>query len=86
MKGYVRPRAGKPSPLPQQLNGARELANLSQKEAAAIIYCSERAWQDWEAGRRRMHPQMWEAFVHKLKARLRLLDKKGNYIHESLTR
>lgn len=29
-------------------------------EAAAMIYCTLRAWQDWEAGKRRMHPAFWE--------------------------
>ena len=48
------------NPTPEEIRAAREAAGLTQTEAAAIIYCTLRAWQDWEAGARRMHPAFWE--------------------------
>lgn len=38
---------------------------LTQTEAAALIWCSLRAWQQWEAGDRRMHAAFWELFTAK---------------------
>ena len=35
---------------------------------AALIYCTLRGWQDWEAGKRAMHPAFFELFLLKLKA------------------
>lgn len=54
------------NPTPEQIRAAREAAGLTQTAAAAIIYSTLRAWQDWEAGARRMHPQMWEAWRFKV--------------------
>ena len=48
------------SPLPAQIRRAREAAGLTQTQAAALIYCTLRGWQDWEAGARRMHPAFFE--------------------------
>lgn len=48
------------NPTQQQIVDARLAANLTQTEAAALIYCTLRAWQDWEGGQRRMHPAFWE--------------------------
>ncbi len=39
-----------------------ELAGLTQADAAALILCGRRAWMEWEAGHRAMHPQLWECF------------------------
>lgn len=50
------------SPIPAEIRAAREAAGLTQTQAAALIYCKLRSWQDWEAGKRRMHPAMWELF------------------------
>ena len=52
--------AGNPSPA--EVRAAREAAGLSQTAAAALIYCTLRGWQEWEAGNRRMHPALWELF------------------------
>lgn len=49
-------------PKPSQVRAAREAAGLSQTAAAALIYCTLRGWQEWEAGNRRMHPGLWELF------------------------
>lgn len=48
------------NPAPTQIRLARESAGLTQTAAAAFIYSTLRAWQDWEAGARRMHPGLWE--------------------------
>lgn len=51
-----------PSPSPAEIRAARESAGLSQKDAAALIHSTWRTWQDWEAGKARMHPGLWELF------------------------
>lgn len=48
------------NPTPAQIRAARVAAGLTQTEAAALIYATLRTWQDWEAGKRRMHPAFWE--------------------------
>ena len=53
-------------PTPAEIRTARTAAGLTQTAAGAIIYSSLRAWQNWEAGVRRMHPQMWESWQAKL--------------------
>ena len=50
------------NPSPQEIRQARESAGLSQTGAAAIISSTLRTWQDWEAGKARMHPGLWELF------------------------
>lgn len=56
------------NPDPAEIRTAREAANLSQTEAAELIYCTMRGWQQWESGERRMHPAMWELWRIKVKA------------------
>lgn len=53
------------APKPDDIRAAREAAGLTQTEAARLIHASLRGWQDWESGRRRMHPAMWELFCVK---------------------
>lgn len=59
-----RSRAGSSArnPAPAEVRAAREAAGLSQTAAAALVHTSLRAWQQWEAGERRMHPAFWELF------------------------
>jgi putative transcriptional regulator len=52
-------------PTPADIRAAREAAGLTQTQAAALIYSGLRAWQEWEAGNRKMHPQLFEAFCQK---------------------
>lgn len=52
----------KDSPPPEAIRAGREAAGLSQTAAGEVIYSSLRAWQQWEAGDRRMHPALWELF------------------------
>lgn len=56
------------SPDPVEVRAARLAAGLTQTEAAAVIYCTLRGWQDWEGGKRRMHPAFFELFQLKLQS------------------
>ena len=50
------------NPAPADILAARQAAGLTQSQAAALVHGSLRAWQQWEAGDRRMHPGLWELF------------------------
>jgi DNA (cytosine-5)-methyltransferase 1 len=54
------------NPSPEEVKAARAAAGLTQAEAAAVIYCGWRAWQEWEAGNRKMHPAFWELWALKV--------------------
>lgn len=56
-----------PSPTPEKIKAARAAAGLTQTQAAELIYCTLRGWQDWEGGKRAMHPAFFELFVLKSK-------------------
>jgi DNA-binding transcriptional regulator YiaG len=43
---------------------SRLAAGLTQSAAAALIYATTRTWEDWESGRRNMHPAMLRYFRH----------------------
>jgi DNA-binding transcriptional regulator YiaG len=51
------------NPLPAEIISARQAAGLTQTEAAGLVCGSLRAWQQWEAGDRRMHPGLWRLFL-----------------------
>lgn len=53
------------SPRPIEIARARKVAGLTQTEAAELIHASMRAWQQWEAGERQMHPAFYELFLIK---------------------
>lgn len=53
------------SPSPEQIKSARLALGYTQKEAAALVHVSLRAWQMWEAGDRKMPPAVWELCVIK---------------------
>jgi DNA-binding transcriptional regulator YiaG len=55
------PREGR-NPTPEEIVTARSDSNLTQTQAAEVVYCTLNAWQKWEAGERRMHPAIWELF------------------------
>lgn len=63
------PNRGRPTaasnPAPDAIKAARLAAGLTQSDAAALIYSGLRSWQQWEAGDRRMHPQLFESFLLK---------------------
>jgi len=50
------------NPPPEEIIAARKAAGLTQTEAASLVCGSLRAWQQWEAGDRRMHPGLWMLF------------------------
>ena len=60
------PRTAASTPTPSDVIEARMAARLTQTEAARVIHCSLRAWQQWEAGDRRMHPAFFELWNLKL--------------------
>jgi len=51
------------NPLPADIIASRQAAGLTQTEAAHLVCGSLRAWQQWEAGDRRMHPGLWRLFL-----------------------
>jgi DNA-binding transcriptional regulator YiaG len=53
------------TPDAAQIIARRKQADLTQKEAAQLIYSKERTWQDWEAGVAKMHAGLWELFCIK---------------------
>lgn len=57
-----------PSPDAEQVRLARQNAGLTQTQAGALVHCSLRTWQQWEAGDRGMHPAFWELFLMKTAA------------------
>lgn len=61
----------KVDPKPEDIAKARIDANLSQEEAAGLVYSGLKTWQNWEAPKsspshRRMHPAIWELFKIKV--------------------
>lgn len=54
------------TPTPNKLKNARLALGYTQKEAAAMVHVTTRAWQLWEAGHRRMPPGLWELCVIKV--------------------
>lgn len=54
------------SPDPAKVKALRERFDLTQEDAAALVYVSRRAWQDWERGIASMPPGLWELVCLKL--------------------
>lgn len=50
------------NPTTKQIKQARVTAGLTQTKAAAVIYKSLRAWQQWESGERTMDAAFFELF------------------------
>lgn len=61
----LKPSTPTESPSPEEIRHLRDSMGLTQTEAGALIYSALRAWQQWEAGDRRMHPALWELFLVK---------------------
>jgi putative transcriptional regulator len=59
-------RAAQSNPSPEEIIELRHTYDLTQSEAAALVYSGLRTWQDWESGERRMHPAIWELFCIKV--------------------
>ena len=54
-------------PTPEQIRAARQSANLTQTQAAELIYKQRLAWARYESGDREMDPALWELFQIKTK-------------------
>jgi DNA-binding transcriptional regulator YiaG len=54
-----------PGANPKPADIVRARGELTQREAAELIYASEGAWQNWEQGQRPMHPAFFELFLLK---------------------
>lgn len=57
------------NPTPDEIRAARHAAGLTQTKAAQLIHCTLRGWQEWEGGRRRMHPAFWGYFLYRVRSR-----------------
>jgi len=51
---------------PIQIKALRNSHSLTQTQAAKLVWMSCRAWQQFEAGDRRMSKTIWELFLRKL--------------------
>lgn len=51
------------APSPADIRTAR--GEMTQTQAAELIHCHYRAWQQWESGQRGMHLAMWELYLIK---------------------
>jgi DNA-binding transcriptional regulator YiaG len=60
------PNRGAPSsaanPTATMVASARAAAGLTTAQAANLVHSTQRSWQLWESGERRMHPATWELF------------------------
>lgn len=52
-------------PTPTEILAARRGAELSQVEAARVIWTGPRTWQRYESGSTAMHPGLYELFCLK---------------------
>jgi len=55
------------TPTPAQIRKARLAADLTQRQAAALIGYSLRMWEEWEAGRYPMRAVLWQAWNDSVK-------------------
>lgn len=53
------------SPGCDEIAQARLSAEMTQKEAAALLYSHVNTWSQWENGLRKMHPAFFELFIIK---------------------
>lgn len=44
----------------------RRWANITQEEAAEMVYTTPHTWWRWENGKTKMHPSRWELFLRKV--------------------
>ena len=51
------------NPTKSEIIAARAMAVQSTAEAAAEVHASARAWQQWEAGDRKMPRAVWELYL-----------------------
>jgi putative transcriptional regulator len=56
-------------PDPEQLVEIRAVYGLTQTETARMCFVTMRTWQGWESGDRKMHPAIWQWFLHEIAGR-----------------
>lgn len=56
-------------PTPAEIRKLREKARLTRAEAARLVHSTEWRWRDWETGKHRMAPGLWELFQMKIAQR-----------------
>jgi DNA-binding XRE family transcriptional regulator len=61
MDVWLRDRNRGKNPSPEQIKKTRWFAGPTLEEMAALLHVSKRTYQDWEAGRTKMHPNHWLA-------------------------
>lgn len=54
------------TPTSEEIRAFREASGLTQAQAAALVYRTERNWQQWEAGERQMDIALWELVQAKM--------------------
>ena len=59
---YRRIRDTTPHPAPEEIVSARLSAGLTQGDAAAIVYTTDRHWSNWERGVSKMPRSSWRLF------------------------
>ena len=59
---YRRKRDATPYPTPEEIIRARLSAGLTQADAAAIVYTTDRHWSNWERGVSKMPKASWRLF------------------------
>lgn len=59
---YRRQRDVTPHPAPDDIIAARLSAGLTQADAAAIVYTTDRHWSNWERGVSKMPRSSWRLF------------------------
>lgn len=63
------------TPTAQQIRAARQESELTQEQAAGLVYKTERQWQNYEGGVLLIPPGTWELF--NLKRRMPALPREG---------
>ncbi len=53
------------NPTPDQIRAARLAAGLTQPKAGELILASKRSWENWEQGRVKMSPGLFDYFLVK---------------------
>ena len=54
------------SPTPAKILAARKAAGHTQQQAAETVHRADSArWREWESGRHRMDPAVWELYLIK---------------------
>lgn len=64
-------------PSPKQIKEARQLAGITQTEAAELCFVTKSGFQHWEYGVRKMSLSVWELFQIKVK----IIIEMGNGTH-----